>query len=166
MTTAAWAPVYALTALPSAIPHRRGWRLANARILSPVVAVHEEADRWSPPVATLVAGDEARLVSITGENGGRWVAVKLPGAKEGYVPGDTRVYLYRWVCLLERGVTARRQPSHASPAGRCYPRRAEFRIIDIVDGDGGPWARIRDFSGEEGFIPGGTSVRPLCDGRE
>lgn len=165
MTTAVFAPVHPEAKQPAAIAHHPGWRLANARIISPVVPVHEEADRRSPLVTTLVAGDEARLVTTMGESGERWVSVKLPGAREGYVTGDTRVCAYRWVCLLAEEVTARQHPSPASPAARRYRQRAEFRVIDTVDGDRGPWARIRDFSGQEGFIPGSTSVRLVADGR-
>lgn len=166
MTTALCIPACPEVREPAAIPHRPGWRLANARILSPVVSVHEEADGRSPLVATLAAGDEARLVSAIGENGQRWAAIKLPGAREGYVPGGTRVHRYRWVRLWQAEVTARDQPSPASRAAKRYTERAEFRIIDTVEGDRGPWARIRDFSGAEGFIPGGTRVRLVADGRE
>ena len=149
---------------PATVAESTGWLLANVRILSTLAPVHEDADRQSPLVTSLVAGDEARLVEATTKNGQRWVAAKLPGGREGFVPGDTRVYVYSRVRLLDEEVTAYEHPSPASlPKGQ-YRKRAQFRIIDTIESGPGAWVKVRDYSGAEGFIPGATRVQKLQDG--
>lgn len=150
---------------PASTAAPAGWLLANVRVLGTLVPVYEGVDRQSPLVTTLVAGDEARLVASTVKNGQRWVAVKLRGGREGYVPGDTMIYAYRWVRLQDEEVTAHEHPSAVSQPRRRYRTRAQFRIIDTVESASGTWVKLRDPSGGEGFIPGTTRVQHLQDGR-
>lgn len=138
---------------------------ANARVTDPRGVVYRDMDTQSPAVAQLVSGVEVSIGRSTKKKGKEWVEIKTGDGRHGYMLGDTKIYAFTKVSLLDKEVIAYEQPSSLSAQKLRYKKGAVFHIIDNVKGNS-DWVRIRDLSGNEGFINSKTRIRSLTPDKD
>lgn len=157
------APAIKQAAVPA--PHSAVRHQANARVIDARAAVYRDMDVQSPLVTELTAGDEVSIGTSTKRKGKQWVEVKLRDGRHGHMLGDTKIYAYTKASLLEKEVTAYEQPSPLSAPKLRYKKGAVFHIIDNVKGNT-DWVKIRDLSGNEGFIDEKTRIKNLTPDKD
>ena len=135
--------------------------MKKAKILDERVAVRADMDPRAPVVMDVDAGDEVDLGKVRERDGQPWVKVRLRDGSSGYLPGDTKVMVMKETALLQEEVEVHASPTMQSPLQRRFKKGERFYLLDVVKNDAEEWVRVRDFSGEEGFIPGETRIRVI-----
>ena len=86
----------------------------KTRIVDQPASVYEHPDGNAPPIIELPIGAEVELGRIENRNGKPWLAVRLGGGVQGYLPGHTRIYPFQHVTLAETTVVVYAEPSAES----------------------------------------------------
>ncbi len=133
----------------------------KARIIEQPVKVYSEAYINSPSITELVIGSEVELGSVKKKDGKAWVPVVLSTGQRGYLSGEARIFHINQVTLLQGSVNVYAEPSAQSAVKTQYKKNAKFFITDTIKQDNKDWVKIRDFSGNEGFIDGKTRIRVI-----
>jgi len=127
----------------------------KAKIINQPVNVTSEADVNSPIITELAIGSEVELGVVVKK---KWISVTLSTGQQGYMPGNTRVFFINRAVLIQENVNVYAEPSAQSPIKTQYKKNDIFFITDIVKQDKITWSKIRDSSGNEGYIDGQTLV--------
>jgi hypothetical protein len=122
------------------------------------VALYAELGTHGRILTQLVAGDEIRLGAVTNQQGQDWVQVSTASGQQGFIPGSTKVKSYQYSTVMESAVSVYASPSLQAPIRNRLTQGAKVFLVDVVQQDGKDWVRIRDRSGAEGFIAGGTKI--------
>ena len=133
----------------------------KARIIEQPATVFSEPDSNSPAVTELAVGSEIDLGAVRNNLGKKWVATTLPNGQQGYLPGETRVFHIKPATLLQNDVKLYAEPSVQSEVKTSYAKNAKFYLVENVKQDNQSWVRIRDDSGNEGFIDGQTRIKEI-----
>jgi hypothetical protein len=131
----------------------------KARIIEKAAVVYIEADISSPFLAELRIGTEIELGETKRAGGMEWVAATLGDGRQGYIPGDTRVFFVRHAKLVQEEVEVRAEPSAEAAVVRRYHKNDGFQMIETVSRDERSWVKVRDEAGNEGFIDGETRIQ-------
>jgi hypothetical protein len=116
--------------------------------------VYEEPDPAAASITQLLEGQEFEVTGTTTQNGQNWARVALADGRQGYVPGNTKIFQLREMRLAE-DVSIYSEPSaHAQLLGQ-YPRGTLVLVLDKADQF---WIKVRTAEGVEGFIPQGSSM--------
>ena len=113
--------------------------------------IYSNPDLNSIPIIELTRGDRLELGVVKDIGGMKWITATLPNGQWGYMPGTTKINFARRVKLFEKEVTVYSEPSTKSAVVTHMKKNAIYDIIPFGDHDQ-DWARIRDSSGNEGFI--------------
>lgn len=131
----------------------------KVKIIEQPVTVYREADANSPIITQLAVGQEIELGGVKKVNGESWVRVNLAPNQSGYIPGSSRIYHIKQAILNQRSVNVYSLPSSQSAVKTQYKRNTKFHLTDVIKQDGRHFVKIRDMTGDEGFIEGGTKIK-------
>ncbi len=131
----------------------------KARIIEQPAKIYGEADMNSPALMELAIGRELELGAVTKKDGKDWVAVTLPTGQRGYVSGDTRIYHIKRATLLQGKATVFVEPKAQSIIKTELQKNAQFYLLDVIKQENREWVKVRDLSGNEGFIDGATKIK-------
>lgn len=131
----------------------------KARILDPQVKVYSSMDASALSMATLEEGSEIEIGSMKRKAGKMWRSIILSTGQNAYIPGEARIFMVREGTLIEKSVEMRAEPSAESPVKQQLQRNAKVSILQVVKSAGKDWVKVRDASGNEGYISGDTRVR-------
>jgi hypothetical protein len=133
----------------------------KARILNSQVYIYSEPDPSSSIVSQVFAGQEVELGSVKKKGGISWVKVKLATGHEGYLSGDSKVFIIRQVSLLQNSVKVYGSPNLVSTPRTEFKKNDKFYLVEVLKQDDKDWVRIRDLQGAEGFIEGNTKIKQI-----
>lgn len=131
----------------------------KAIILTEKVPVYKDQNLSVPLDVELVAGTLVDLGTKVIDG----VEVDLSDGRHGYIKGDTRIAdLLKVLHILKQDeVIVCKEPSAQSVVKTQYKKGWEFYILDDTrDKDGKAWIRVRDLSGNEGFVEEGVKTWP------
>jgi Bacterial SH3 domain len=131
----------------------------KARIVDQAAILRTSPGLTSAAIAELPADSEVELGQVKSNAGTRWVSVSLLDGRSGYVPGDTKVFIFKRATLLQDRVDVYAGPSEDSGVVTRCQKNDRFQMTGNVTRDGKTWVKIRDAAGTEGYIDGGTRVR-------
>jgi hypothetical protein len=141
---------------------RADWRYKmKARILDPQVKVYSSMDANAVSIAYLPEGSEIEFGGAKRKAGKLWVPITLSTGQQAYIPGETRIFVMREGSLLQNNVELHSEPSGGSLIKQQMARNSKVYILQVVKGDGQDWVRVRDATGNEGYISGETRIRVL-----
>src|SRR4030043_676332 len=133
----------------------------KARILDPQVKVYSSTDANAVSIANLPEGSEIEFGGSKRKAGKLWVPITLSTGQQAFIPGETRIFVFREVSLLQKNGELHAEPASGSLIKQQLVRNTKVYILQVVKGDGQDWVRVRDMSGSEGYIPGETRIRVL-----
>lgn len=113
--------------------------------------IYAKPDLNSTPIIELTPRSELELGVVKDVAGMKWITATLPGGQWGYMPGDTKINFAIRLKLFEKEVTVYSEPSTKSAVVTHMKKNAIYDVVPFGDHDQN-WARIRDSSGNEGFI--------------
>lgn len=113
--------------------------------------IYSKPDLNSTLIIELKPRDRLEIGVARNVAGMNWITATLPSGQWGYIPSDTRIFFARRVKLFEKEVTVYSEPSTKSAVVTHMKKNAIYDVIPFGDHDQN-WARIRDSSGNEGFI--------------
>jgi hypothetical protein len=131
----------------------------KARIMEKPVRVYSDAGLNSISIAELPVGTEVELGSVKKVDGKSWISVELSPGQRGYIPGETRIYHIKQVMLNQRNVNVYTGPSLQSVVKTQFTKNTKFYLLEVFKQNDMEWVKIRDMSGNEGFIDGKTKTR-------
>jgi len=117
--------------------------------------VYNQPDLNSTPFTEVGRGSKLELGVIKEVAGMKWFTVTLPNGQWGYIPGETNLNTTRQLKLIEKEVTVYSEPSTSSAVVTRMKKNTLYDVIPFGDHEQN-WARIRDSSGNEGYIDGNT----------
>jgi len=127
----------------------------KVQVLEDKATVYSARSSTSEVVGELHAGDEITI----GKRGYWWIEVTLPSGKTGYVSGKIKIFQICDVSLNQKSVSVVDSPAASSKIKMTYKKGDKFTLAGLVTKDGTQWVKIRNDSGEVGFIPAATKVR-------
>jgi hypothetical protein len=133
----------------------------KARLLDAETTLFADMDPAGRTITTLTDGTEFEFDKVHKKNGIDWVQAKLADGTAGYIKGDARVFTIKKVSLLDNEAEVREQPSGAAPVVRRISKGQNFDLLEVVQGDGKDWVRVRDHIGAIGLIPGNVKIRDV-----
>jgi len=116
--------------------------------------VYDKPDFDSTLITELISGDELEFGIRKEVEGNKWFTVTLPSGQWGYISGKSKVMPFLQLSLVEKEVIVYSEPSTKSAVITRMKKNALYHVIPT--GTGEKWAKIRDSSGNEGFIDGNT----------
>ncbi len=131
----------------------------KATILDPDVKVYPSMEVNTPSIATLPVGSEIEFGGTRRKAGKQWVPITLSTGQQAYIPAETHIYVIRQGALMEKEVDVHSEPSSGSLVKQQLKRGAKLFILQVKRDEGQSWVRVRDESGNEGFISGETRFR-------
>jgi hypothetical protein len=131
----------------------------KARIIDPQVKVYSSMDGNALSIATLQQGSEIEFQKTKRKGGKMWVPITLATGQQAFIPAETHIFVIRDGALMQNNVDLHSEPSAGSPIKQQLMRNARLSILEVVKGAEQDWVRVRDTSGNEGFIAGDTRVR-------
>ena len=133
----------------------------KARVLDPQVKVYSTMDADSISIATLTAGNEIEFGGAKRRGGKVWVPVTLSTGQQAFIPGETRIYVIQLGSLLQDNVDVHADPNSESLVKLHLARKTKVHILQVIKAGGKEWVKIRDMSGNEGYIAGNTRIRVI-----
>ena len=134
----------------------------KARILDAQTLVYSEPDLNSQAITQVYAGQEVELGNVKKKGEMKWVKVKLATTgQEGYLRGDSRVFIIKLVSLLQNNAKVYNAPSMSSFPKAELKKNDKFYMLEVVKEEDKSWVKIRDLKGSEGFIEGNTKIKKL-----
>lgn len=103
-------------------------------------------------------GEEVDYLGLEMVGDNHWYRVKLANAQQGYIPGTAEI---RWIPhfrLDESKAEMRSSPDVYSTVVEPLRRGAIFLLLGKVQAGSTTWHRIRNQSGEEGFLDSKTKI--------
>lgn len=134
----------------------------KARILDPQAKVYSSMDTSNLSIATLQEGNEVELSGMKKKAGKVWFPVTLTTGQKAYIPGETHIFVIREGALMQNSVELHSEPSSESPIKQQLNRNTKVSILQVVKTSDKDWVRVRDVSGNEGYILGDTRVRLMA----
>jgi SH3-like domain-containing protein len=131
----------------------------KARIIDPQVKVYSSMDGNDLSIATLQQGSEIEFRRTKRKGGKLWVPITLSTGQQAFIPAETHIFVIREGALMQNNVDLHSEPSAESPIKQQLARNARLSILEVIKGAEQDWVRVRDASGNEGFIAGDTRVR-------
>lgn len=129
----------------------------KATILDPQVKVYSSMDENSLSIATLQTGTEIEYGGMKRKAGKFWKYIILSTGQQAYIPGVANLYLIREGTLMQDHVEVHSEPSAGSLIKQQLKRKDKVSILQVTKEK--DWVRIRDTTGNEGFISGDTRLR-------
>jgi hypothetical protein len=133
----------------------------KARIIDPQVKVYSSIDANAVSIATLPEGSEIEFGAPRKKSGKLWIPITLSTGQQAFIPGDTRIFVMRQGSLQQNGVELHAAPSAGSLIKQQLARNSKVYILQVVKEGGQDWVRVRDESGNEGYISGDTRIRVI-----
>lgn len=133
----------------------------KARILDSQVFVYSEPDLNSQPVTQIFGGQEVELGSVKKKDGKQWIKVKLTTGQEGYLTGDSRVFVIKLVSLLQNNAKFYSSPSITSIPKTEFRKNDKFYLVEVIKEADKEWVKVRDLKGNEGFVEGNTKIKQI-----
>jgi Bacterial SH3 domain len=130
----------------------------KARILDSNVKMYNSMDLNAISIATLSEGSEVDFGGSRRKGGKLWVPITLPTGQQGFIPGETRIYVIQQGSLLQNNVDLRSEPKEGSPVKKQLTRNEKLEILQVVKGEEMDWVRVRDTGGNDGYIAGNTHI--------
>jgi hypothetical protein len=131
----------------------------RARILESQVKVYTGMDANAVSITTLPEGTEVEFGGAKRKAGKLWVPITLSTGQQAYIPGETKIFIIQQGSLLQNNVDLRSEPSSGSLLKQQLARNTKVYILQVVKGDGQDWVKVRDMTGNEGYIDGNTRIR-------
>ena len=131
----------------------------KARILDPQVKVYPDMEVNTPSIATLPEGSEIDFGGTKRKAGKQWVPITLSTGQLAYIPAETRIYVIRQGALMDNEVDMHSEPSSGSLVKQQLKRGAKLSILQVLKDGDQDWVKVRDDSGNEGYIIGATRFR-------
>ncbi len=131
----------------------------KARILDQQVKVYSSMDANSLSIATLQKGSEVEFGGTKKKSGKQWVPITLSTGQQAFIPGETKIWIIREGMLMENSVDLHSEPSAGSLIKQQLKRKTKVSILEVVKEADKNWVKVRDESGNEGFIDGETRLR-------
>ena len=132
----------------------------RARILDPQVKVYSSMDEYSISIATLQEGSEIEFGGAKKKAGKLWVPIVLSTGQQAFIPGEARIFVIREGSLMQNDIDLHSEPSAGSLIKQQLKRNTKLSILQVIKNDEGQdWVRVRDTTGNEGYIPGDTRFR-------
>ena len=135
----------------------------RARIIDPQVKLYSSPEANALSLATLVAGTEVEFGKTFKKDGKKWTEVLMPSGQKGYIPAETRIFPFRLGALLANNVPLYTQPSADSLVKANFSRNTKIYMTDVVRTENQDWVKVRDLSGNEGYISGRTPLRAIAE---
>jgi hypothetical protein len=132
--------------------------MAKARIIEQAATLYG-GPGVTDPVAELPVGSEIELGAVTKSGGLAWVATSVSDGRHGYLQGNAKVFTIRTATVVQDEVALQASPSAGSGVVMRHQKNTRLELIDQVKGEGGIWVRVRDSTGNEGFIDGKTRIQ-------
>ena len=133
----------------------------KARILDGQVKVYSSTDTNAISIAVLPEGSEIEFGPARRKGGKVWVPITLSTGQQAFIPGDARIYVIKQGALMQSNVDLFNEPSKTALVKQQLDRNSKFDILKVEEADGKRWVRIRDTSGNEGYIDGNTRIRVI-----
>lgn len=133
----------------------------KARILDDQVKVYSSIDANAVSIATLPKGSEVEYGAPRRKAGKMWIPITLSTGQLAFISGETRLFPMREGALMQSDVDLHAEPSAGSLVKQQLARNTRLYILQVVKGDGQDWVRVRDASGNEGYISGDTRIKVL-----
>jgi uncharacterized protein YgiM (DUF1202 family) len=131
----------------------------KAIILDPQVKVYGSIDGNTISIATLNEGSEVEIGPTKRKAGKMWVPVVLSTGQKAYIPGDAKLHIIREGSIMDNNVEMHSEPSAESQVKQQLKRNTRLSILEVIKQENQTWVRVRDISGNEGYIPGETRFR-------
>jgi hypothetical protein len=135
----------------------------KARIVEPQVKVFSEPDVNSLSISSLSAGDEVDYSGMRWKAWKSWAMVTLANGQKGYLPAETKIFFIKQAVLLQNDIQVYSEPTKLSLIKQTLQKKNRFYITKIIDKDTKSWVKIRDLSGNEGYIDGHTRIRVMTE---
>jgi hypothetical protein len=116
--------------------------------------VYSQPDLNSTVITEFMDGDEFEFGVRKEVDGNIWFTVTLPSGQWGYISGKSKVLPFLQLSLVEKEVVIYSERSTQSAVITRMKKNALYYVIPT--GTDEKWAKIRDSSGNEGFIDGST----------
>ena len=133
----------------------------KARILDEQVKVYSSMDANAVSIATLTEGSEIEYGPAKRKGGKVWVPITLSTGQQAFIPGEARIYALRQGALMQNNVDLLTEPAVGTLVKQQLTRNTKFVIQQVVERDGQKWVKIKDESGNEGYIAGNTRIRVI-----
>lgn len=133
----------------------------TARVINHPAKVYEVPDFKSSPITELKVGTEVELGKMKKRGGKTWVAVSFANGQKGYLPGETEIFQIRLVMLRQDEVNVYSEPSASSAIKTGCGRNTKLLLTDLVTHHGKNWVKIRDMSGNDGYIDSQTKIKTI-----
>jgi hypothetical protein len=117
--------------------------------------IYSKPDVNSMPMIELMPGSQLELGVLKDVDGTKWITATLPDGRWGYIQGETKINFAMHLKLFETEVTVYAEPSTSSAVVTRMKKNTIYDVIPFGNHDRN-WARIRDSSGNEGYIDGST----------
>jgi uncharacterized RDD family membrane protein YckC len=134
--------------------------LLKYRVIIEITPLFLEADYSSPVIKGLNTGEEVQLAGVKRSGELEWLEVICSDGQKGFLSGDTLLLdpNTKW-SFGQTTVNLYEQPSLQSLIKKQYHQGEEFYQVTILKNEGKTWLKIRDFSGNEGYIDGDTKIK-------
>jgi len=133
--------------------------MKKATTLEESTPVYQEMNENNPPFALLPLMSEITILLNYQNAGKTWTKILLPDNKEGYVLPSTKVYIIdQRVIIDDRGANIYDSLSADSKLLNHLEKGTLVYLLGTVPNTENKWVKIRDFKGNEGYMPGDTVV--------
>ena len=131
----------------------------KARIEDPEVKVYPSMEQNTPSIATLPRGSEIEFGGTKRKSGKQWVPITLSTGQQAYIPAETRIHVIRQGAVMDKVVDMHSEPSAESLVKQQLKRGSKLSILEVLRNSDQDWVKVRDETGNEGYIPGATRFR-------
>jgi len=133
----------------------------KARILDADVKVFTSMDANAVSIATLPAGTEIEFGAAKRKGGKLWVPITLSTGQQAFIPGETRISVIQLGSLLQNNVDLHAEPRAGSLIKQQLARKTQLYILQVIKGGDRDWVKVRDMTGNEGYIAGETRIKVI-----
>jgi uncharacterized protein YgiM (DUF1202 family) len=133
----------------------------RARIEDAEVKVFPSMEENTPSIATLPRGSEIEFGGTKRKAGKQWVPITLSTGQQAYIPAETRIHVIRQGAVMDKVVELHSEPMAGSMVRQQLNKGSKISILEVVRDGGQDWVKVRDETGNEGFIQGATRIRLL-----
>lgn len=131
----------------------------RAVLIDESTKVYPEPSDESISMATLQKGEEFELGKVIRKKREVWVTITLSSGQEGYISGNTKIFGFKKVQLLNTFEDMIDKPGEESAVVKSYPKNTILNAIGVEKVGDDSWVKVKDEDGVEGFIRGNAKIR-------
>jgi hypothetical protein len=140
----------------------------KATTLEESTPVYQQMNNNFPPFVVLPSMSEINIVLNIQNAGKTWTKIVLSDNREGFVLPTTRVFIiHQRIIIDDRGANIYEATSTDAKLQKHFEKGTLIYLLGPVPNASNKWVKIRDFSGNEGYMPGDTILdKPKKEGGE